>query len=1033
MADMLANIKATDDDEDVEAGADDQNLPWWCGPLAWILSFTGIISASIYVIQFSMQYGSQVSRRWLGSFTMSLMTMMLISDPLIIIIVVLILMLIFDKQDVGASTSTDINLSTDIEIVKANAAIIREFHKMRRVNAKGRSHHVPVSKVDENAKRKRQRINNETWQILKDFVGHVLFYLVLSIVMYNQKDDRVYTMLGGVRTIVRVMPDDDFAAQPMMAGAYLPGSNTLGTPSGDGYNAISSKEEFWGWAHEALPPLFDVDQHGRLIHGGGELHLIGGVRIRQLRVTPAACKVPASITAWLPNDECNAVWGDATNNKEDMLMNYAKISLDVPTNRQYDVNDECPTFRGYFDTGVYDGCGYVQDFANSTSDLVSEMLATLRDERWLDSLSRLIQVEFTVYNPSLNHFVTAALGVEFPPTGGAISSGGFTTHKVNRYPYAEAWGYILCEFIVLFTTVYSCYRSVRTYKTMHAERNACHAAEQVHRAALVNGRHVVAGVADVPYDFELDNLSVSFGGPSAWDILIDLPALDGDDRVHKHTLHAAILTIMKRCEMTGVDGEPRPTCKVEGGLQHDNSSTKVRISNFMRSSERAGESTVVAARQGMSDAILAEYYTERQRRLVWILQSGNVMDIILNIVILTMIGLNVSRWVQMRDALEAYTEQLAGPQLDDYFGAFQDFRTVDEAIEFVNGCCMFIGLMKFCVLLKHNTKVKRIILLMEAAGSMVLGSLFVVFAVLAIFSTTGHLLFGSAAPAFATWLGSCSELFNTLVGKVSFDQILSSNGNTAVNPLISQVFFVSYSIINIFITINLFIGILNDAIEVCRSIPESEHDIFSYFWRQVARVIGISTGTQEEVAKDIYTSTSAVSDALDALDTRFDAFEARSTAVLARANVSAGLPPTSGRNAERDFKNKKNGSPKLGVTPSAGQELLDTFRKERSEADAEEPHYFIRSNAESTQEDVLLGGLEAQNLPQPGDSPVPRIPPGTLNIAPTPPTLLPKHQNGPKLPLMRRDSQPPPPSDAYGRAMQRHANSNVTDSSVAEN
>ena len=975
MEDILANMNHRRDDYE-DNGVDSLTLPWWCGPLAWVLSFAGIISASIYILQFSFEYGSQVSRRWLGSFLVSLMTMMLFSDPLIIMLVVLVFMLLFTNK-VGASTSTDTNMTTGKEIVTANAAIVEDLQKQRITKAKETSH-VPISKVDENVKRRRQRINNETWQILKDTVGHFLFYGVLSVVMYNQKDDRVFTMLGGVRSLVHVMTDDDFAAPSMMAGSFLPGSNTLGTPSGDGYNAISSKEEFWDWAANALPPLFEKDDDGRLIYGGGELHLVGGVRIRQLRVNEGACVVPSRITAWLPNDMCNARWRDVDSNKNDML-NSIKTNLEVPRNRQYDDSGECPSYKGYFDGNDYVGCGYIQDFTNSTSDFVSGMLKTLRNERWLDSLSRLVQVEFTVYNPALDHAVTAALGVEFPPTGGAISSGGFRTHKVNRYPYADAWGYVLCEFIVLFTTLYLCYRSLLNYKQMNATRESCRAAEQVHMKAISNGHRVTQSSEDVPYDFELDDLSVSFGGPAEWDILIALPALDDETYdVDKNTLHAAVSTVLKQCELKGIDGEPRPETKVEGGWP-DVEPTNVRVSNLLRSPKRAEQERLVASKQGLSDAILAEYYKQQQHNLVWILRLGNALDVLLIIFILIMIGLNGARWLKMRNTLKEYTEQIAGANPNKYFGAFQEFRPVDDAVEFVNGCCMFIGLMKFCGLLRHNTKVKRCIALLDLTGSTILSSLFLVIGVLAVYSTTGHLLLGSGRPAFATWMGSCSELFSTLVGKVSYETILSSDGNEAVNPFITQMFFMSYAFINVFIAINLFIGILNDAVNVCREIPESEHDIFLYFWRSVKRALGISTKQQaKKVAKDVCTSTLAVAVALDDLEKQFVAFEDRSSAFLIQMDAE-----------------DKRAQPR----PSAGEKLLSAFREERKsvakpldaspeplDASPELEPGASAEKVEITQEQDA-GGQETK-------VPTPTLPSGSVDAAPPPPASMPAFVNG---------------------------------------
>ncbi len=79
----------------------------------------------------------------------------------------------------------------------------------------------------------------------------------------------------------------------------------------------------------------------------------------------------------------------------------------------------------------YGGGGFVQDLtANYTSAF--EQIDDLKKQLWLDRGTRVVFLDFTVYNANINLFCQIKLTVEFPASGGAVSSKSFSTVKLIR-------------------------------------------------------------------------------------------------------------------------------------------------------------------------------------------------------------------------------------------------------------------------------------------------------------------------------------------------------------------------------------------------------------------------------------------------------------------------------------------------------------------------------------------------------------------------------------------------------------------------
>ncbi|MBN3295903.1 PK2L1 protein, partial [Amia calva] len=92
------------------------------------------------------------------------------------------------------------------------------------------------------------------------------------------------------------------------------------------------------------------------------------------------------------------------------------------------------------------GSGYYQDL-NLTKEDSTKVLLDLKNNLWLDRGTRAVFIDFSAYNANINLFCVLRLVIEFPASGGAISSYQIRTVKLIRY--VNTWDFFIigCEIV----------------------------------------------------------------------------------------------------------------------------------------------------------------------------------------------------------------------------------------------------------------------------------------------------------------------------------------------------------------------------------------------------------------------------------------------------------------------------------------------------------------------------------------------------------------------------------------------------------
>ncbi|XP_061279588.1 polycystin-2-like protein 2 isoform X1 [Bos javanicus] len=220
------------------------------------------------------------------------------------------------------------------------------------------------------------------------------------------------------------------------------------------FKSIRSITDFWKFMEGPLldglywdswynnENLYDLKNSSRIYY---ENILLGLPRVRQLKVRNGTCKVHSFFRSLM--DEC---YDKYTSKNEDT----ADFGLKQHNEWKYSSpRTNSPWHWGF--VGVYQNGGYIFTLSKSKSETLNKFI-NLRLNSWITRGTRVIFIDFSVYNANVNLFCIIRLVAEFPATGGILTSWQFYSVKLLRYVsfydyFIASCEIIFCIFIIVFT------------------------------------------------------------------------------------------------------------------------------------------------------------------------------------------------------------------------------------------------------------------------------------------------------------------------------------------------------------------------------------------------------------------------------------------------------------------------------------------------------------------------------------------------------------------------------------------------------
>ncbi|XP_017264887.1 polycystin-2 isoform X2 [Kryptolebias marmoratus] len=258
--------------------------------------------------------------------------------------------------------------------------------------------------------------------VLREMLTYIAFLITVCVLTYGMVNANMYYY-------TKVM------SQLFLDTPLSPGDPTT-------FRSLSTVEDFWKFTQG--PFLSDMywevwynnkslPENQSLIYY--ENLLLGVPRLRQVRVRNESCSVHGDL-----RDEVQDCYDVYTPSNEDTASFGPKNGTAWVYTRESEMNGS--SFWGQ--VSKYGGGGYYQDLSRTKEESAAQ-LRFLKDHLWLDRGTRAVFLDFSVYNGNINLFCVARLLVEFPATGGAVSSWQFQTVRLIRY--VSSWDYFVgvCE------------------------------------------------------------------------------------------------------------------------------------------------------------------------------------------------------------------------------------------------------------------------------------------------------------------------------------------------------------------------------------------------------------------------------------------------------------------------------------------------------------------------------------------------------------------------------------------------------------
>ncbi|XP_023591339.1 polycystin-2-like protein 2 isoform X1 [Trichechus manatus latirostris] len=199
---------------------------------------------------------------------------------------------------------------------------------------------------------------------------------------------------------------------------------------------------YWdSWYNNKQP--YNLKNSSRIYY---ENILLGVPRVRQLKVRNNTCKVYSSFQSLM--SEC---YDKYTYENEDL----SDFGLKHDTEWKYSTsNSNSPWHWGF--VGMYGNGGYIFTLSKSKYKTKDKFI-DLRLNSWITRGTRVIFIDFSLYNANVNLFCIIRLVAEFPATGGILTSWQFYSVKLLRYVsyydyFIASCEITFCIFLIVFTT-----------------------------------------------------------------------------------------------------------------------------------------------------------------------------------------------------------------------------------------------------------------------------------------------------------------------------------------------------------------------------------------------------------------------------------------------------------------------------------------------------------------------------------------------------------------------------------------------------
>ena len=446
------------------------SLPHWTLYLWYLLAYAAMIVSAFFTILYSMQWGKAKSERWLTNALSTFVLDLLIMQPLKVSLLTIFLVVVWKKIN---TVKIMLNSVSRYEIytcvTEDNSKESREEKKIRKaklieeeqLEGSGKEPKAPNSNQLRFAKwnmKNEKKMSTLIWE----FFIHILYVSCLMLLT---------NMLRGSDQFVWV---DKMHASFNHKIHYQLNLNDFNT--------------FWTWMDEvAIPKIYrEMDYTGerldwrtRKFMDDMTSYRVGPVRLRQIRRIPKSCVdySKEQIHYWQDygmhpdrspcgqgNTEQSFVkagsWYNLPLSPKELTWAFEDGNLwELAWIYQTEQALRGVPFKGEIE--FYGGDGYSAELGVNLMTAL-ELTQRLKDSAWLDGHTKVVFLEFTLYNPAVNLFSSINYAFEIPEFAGTgvIKNHNYASYQVYSYDDEQATVLLVCQLIFVIHLIRSIFRLI---------------------------------------------------------------------------------------------------------------------------------------------------------------------------------------------------------------------------------------------------------------------------------------------------------------------------------------------------------------------------------------------------------------------------------------------------------------------------------------------------------------------------------------------------------------------------------------------
>ncbi|CAF0795704.1 unnamed protein product [Adineta steineri] len=418
-------------------------FPWWCIFIAYSLSFLLAAVSIFFITVRGIEFGDLETQKWLTSLISSFFSSILLIQPMKILLMSVLCACFVRNSDVDKEAAEylddnfNINLNNDEEYL----------HFIEYYNSPfSHRHYTNISRLDKSelVLVRYQRLQEmKMWKIIREILIYLCFLCALNIFVYSNTNSNGFDQTNHLRK-------------------FILNSRQINQD----YTKISTINEYWNWLEDSFVSNIHAQQwyNGdipRNLNGfinDKTNRMIGWAIIRQLRIKSHPCQTKQNLFSICEDD-----YSFSNEEKHSFEPGWINQTTQVysPSIQQafkYQDGNQLDSYVYLGKFGRYSAGGYVYEFRGRLIDLQSN-LSKLHQLKWIDSQTRAVIIQFSLYNPNANLFTSITLLMEFLSTGSLYPQSRFDPFSFQIFPSISQ---LICSIIYMIFIIYMMIKQIQS-------------------------------------------------------------------------------------------------------------------------------------------------------------------------------------------------------------------------------------------------------------------------------------------------------------------------------------------------------------------------------------------------------------------------------------------------------------------------------------------------------------------------------------------------------------------------------------------